>query len=89
MAEPGRHLETLRAGAPLRVGSTTLLPVERMVLHAERGARGGWLAGSKEPYALVVQDAGGLRALPTGAGAVTLDELRGRLPGLEALLRGP
>ena len=86
MAEPRRRLETLRAGAPLRVGSATLLLIERSEVLAELGARGAWLSAVKEPYALVLRDGEGVRAFPAGAAAVTLEELRERIPELEALL---
>jgi hypothetical protein len=86
MAEPGRHLETLRAGAPLRVSSATLVPIERTVVHAEQGALGAWISAAREPYALVVSGDGGVRALSTGGAEVTVEELRRRIPGLEALL---
>ncbi len=82
---PGR-IDRVRAAMPLRVGSLTLLPIERVVVHSGRGARGAWASASVEPYALVVRDAGGIRLVDIGAVAVSLEDLRERIPGLDALL---
>jgi hypothetical protein len=84
--ERASHTETVRAGVPLRVGPVTLLPIERVVVHADKGALGAWFTAAKEPYALVVRDAGGVRALDVCATAVSLEALRERLPGLDAVL---
>lgn len=87
MPERARHTETVRAGTPLRVGAVVLLPIERVVVHAGAGARGAWFTAAKEPYALVVRDGDGeVRVLDLGAGAVSLEELRERIPGLEGVL---
>ncbi len=86
MPERTGHAGTVRAGTPLRVGSVTLLPIERVVVHSGVGALGAWFTAAKEPYALVVRDAGGIRALDFGATAVSLEALREGIPGLDAVL---
>jgi hypothetical protein len=86
MPERTSHTETVRAGTPLRVGPVTLLPIERVVVHADMGALGAWFTAAKEPYALVVRDAGGIRALEIGATVVSLEALREGIPGLDAVL---
>lgn len=86
MPERTNHTETVRAGTPLRVGSATLLPIERAVVHSGMGALGAWFAAAKEPYALVVRDAVGTRALDIGGTAVSLEALREGIPGLDAVL---
>lgn len=64
----------------------TLLPVERVVVHSGVGALGAWFIAAKEPYALVVRDAGGIRALEIGVTPVSLEALRERIPGLDTVL---
>jgi hypothetical protein len=86
MPERTSHTETVRAGTPLRLESVTLLPIERVVVHSGMGALGAWFTAAKEPYALVVRDAGGLRALDIGATVVSLEALRELVPGLDAVL---
>ena len=86
MSERSTHTEILRAGAPVAVGSVTLLPIERVVLHSERGSTHVWCLVAKEPYALVVRDAGGLRAVDADAMAVSFADLREKIPRLDALL---
>jgi hypothetical protein len=86
MPERAIHTETVRAGTPLRVGSVTLLPIERVVAHSDVGPLGAWFTAAKEPYALVVRDACGIRALDIGAPAVSLESLREGIPGLDAML---
>jgi uncharacterized spore protein YtfJ len=86
MPERASHTETVRAGTPLRVGSVTLLPIERVVVHSDMGALGAWFAAAKEPYALVVRDSGGIRVLDIGATTVSLEALREGIPGLDSVL---
>jgi len=86
MPERAGRTETLRAGRPLRVGRVTLLPIERVVLRWQVGALGACLGAAKEPYALVVRDDGGIRAVDAGAAEVSLGVLRERVPGLDAVL---
>lgn len=86
MPELTSHTETVRGGTPLSVGSVTLLPIERVVVHSNRGANRVWFSVAKEPYALIVRDAGGIRAVGVGAAAISLEELRERIRGLDALL---
>lgn len=78
--------ETLRAGMPFDVGTVTLLPIERVVMHATRGGMGAWLSVAKTPYAMIVRDADGVRALATDAAGVTLEQLRENIPELDAVL---
>ncbi len=86
MPERTGRIGRLRAAMPLRVGSSTLLPIERVVVHSDRGARGAWVYATVEPYALIVRDAGGIRVIDIGAIGVSLEDLRERIPGLDALL---
>lgn len=78
--------ERLRAGAPFTVGGVTLLPVERIVIHAQPGRTGLWLSAAKEPHALVVRDTDGIRALATGSVRVSLEQLRQTIGNLDDLL---
>jgi hypothetical protein len=86
MPERASHTETVRAGTPLRVGRVTLLPIERVVVRCQVGSLGAWLGATKEPYALVLRDEGGLRVVDASATEVSLEALRERLPGLDAAL---
>lgn len=86
MPEHSRHRETWRVGAPVRVGAVTLAPIERVVIEAEAGALGLWCAAAREPYALVVRDAGGVRAVDAQAGPMSLEALREKVPELDRLL---
>ncbi len=64
----------------------TLLPIERVVVHSGMGALGAWFTAAKEPYALVVRDAGGIRVVDIGATVLSLEALREGIPGLDAVL---
>ena len=86
MPERKTRTESWRAGTPFRVGLVTLLPIERVVMHADMGNTRVWFSVAKEPYALVVRDAGGIRAVDTGAATVSLEELREKIAGFDALL---
>ncbi len=82
--EPSR--DSVRAGSPISVGSVTLLPIERIVLSADRREAFAWYTAAKEPYALIVRDAGGIRAFGRDAVAVPLEALREKFPGLDSVL---
>ncbi|UCE32052.1 MAG: hypothetical protein JSW68_03745 [Burkholderiales bacterium] len=86
MAERATSHETVRAGRPLTVGTVTLLPIERVVLHADLCGSHGWLTAAKEPYALVLCEPGGIRAVDASAQELPLAVLRDRIPELDALL---
>jgi hypothetical protein len=77
-----------RAGAPLRIGATTLLAIERIAVRTERGDAWRWFSAVLEPHALVVRDAQGIRALGIGAAPVLLEDLRRDVPDLDRLLDG-
>lgn len=86
MLERTHHTETVRAGTPVTHGAVMLLPIERVVLHSGRGNTRLWFSAIKEPYALIVRDAGGLWAIDTDAAAVSLEALRESVPGLDNVL---
>jgi hypothetical protein len=86
MPEPGRRSEAFRAGVPLVVGAVTVVPIGRTVSHADRGRTHAWFSIAIEPYALVVRDPAGLRALGIGEVAVSIEQLRHRVPEIDALL---
>lgn len=90
MHERASHREALRAGVPVTLGRVTLLPIERVVLQACHGKAGLWLSGAMQPHALIVRDAGGMRAFGVAAAVATvsIEGLCASVPGLDALLAG-
>lgn len=78
--------QALRAGLPVTIGPVTLLPIERVVLSADRGNSGIWFSAAKELYALIVRDAEGVRVVASDATTVSLDALREKVPELDAAL---
>jgi len=79
-------MEELRAGNPLVAGAVTIVPIERCSLHSAAWNMGCWLSGFKEPYAIIVRDADGVRALDTEAREIPLQSLLREIPDLDALL---
>jgi len=53
----------LLPGTPIAVGDVTLLVIARLVIEADSSDHACWLYANKTPYALVIRDAQGLRAL--------------------------
>jgi acid phosphatase family membrane protein YuiD len=86
MLEHSRRSEAFRTGRPLVVGAVTVVAIERTVSHADRGGTHAWFSIALEPYALIVRDAAGIRALGTGEVAVSIEQLRHSVPELDALL---
>ncbi len=86
MLERARDTEAVRAGTPITVGPITLLPIERVVLNTNRDHRRVWISAHKQPYALIVCDAGGIRAIDRDGVAVSLEALHEKVPGLDTVL---
>ncbi len=87
MPDRAVRLETVRAARALRVGSVTLLAIERVVVRGGRGTLGAaWLLAAVEPYALVASGPDGVRVVATWAPGISIEELRERIPGLDAAL---
>ncbi len=76
----------LVAGAPLRVGPWTVVPVSRVWLHAHADRKRPWAAGGAEPVALVVRGGAGTHALDVGGGTADLEALLADVDGLAAAL---
>ncbi len=81
-------METLRVVSPLRIGSITLVPIARAAIRSDRGAAGCWIGAFTEPYAVVVRDADGMRALGPDSSEMALDVLIEITPNLGAILSG-
>ena len=79
-------MEALRAAGPLRVGDVTLVPVARAGIRSDSGEGGYWLIAFKEPWAVVVRDTGGVRALAMDSSDIALDALIEMTPNLAAIL---
>ncbi len=79
-------MDELRAGNPLVAGKVTLVPIERYVIQSYTGDRGSWLSGLKEPFAVVVCDAIGIRAFDIKAKEISVESLVQKIPDLDAVL---
>jgi len=75
-----------RAAPPLRVGDVTLVPVERAEILSGSGDAGCWMSAFKEPVAVVVCDANGVRAFATDSSELALDALIEETPNLGDVL---
>jgi hypothetical protein len=47
-------MSKLQPGAPVTIGGTTVVPVEKTSVHTSTLRRGFWLHGVKEPVAVVI-----------------------------------
>lgn len=86
MPDHAVQTEALRAGRPLSVGAVVVVPIEHTESHGDCVGAGAWLSVVREPYALVVRDAAGVRAIGIGNDMITLEQLRASVRGLDALL---
>jgi hypothetical protein len=78
--------ETLLVDTLLTVGTTTLLPIEHVVMRTANDKIGAWISVTKEPHALIVRDSNGIHTIETNMADVSLGQLRESVPGLDALL---
>jgi hypothetical protein len=76
------------AGAIVRVGSLRLLPLERVVVVGAGDEAAAWIVARRDPWALVIQDAAGTRALAPDGRPIPLEAARRRVPGLDGMLAG-
>ncbi len=75
----------LQPGAPIVVGDATLIIIARLSIEADSTGSACWLHASKEPYALIIRDAQGLRALDMTGRRMAIAELLDEVPGLETI----
>lgn len=86
MADRATRQDASYASESLEVGAKTLLLINRLVRHSHCGSNDAWCTFAKEPYALVFRDTAGVHAVSTGGNAVSLEELRTRMPSIVAAL---
>ena len=79
-------MEELRAGNPMVAGEVTLVPIERCFIQSDTEDMGCWLYGFKEPFAIIVCDAIGIRAFDTKATEISVKSLIQKIPNLGAVL---
>ncbi len=86
MPDALESLAGLRPGSTLRVGQVTLLAIERVAVRSCHGEAWGWLSAVVEPFAIVVRDPVGARAIGIDGAPMDLGILVERVPGLAAIL---
>ena len=79
-------MDGLRAGNAMVAGEVTIVPIERYCIQTVTGGMGCWLSGFKEPFAIIVSDATGIRAFDTEAMEISVDSLIRKIPDLGAVL---
>jgi hypothetical protein len=79
-------MDGLRAGNPMVASEVTIVPIERCFIQSDTGNMGFWLAGLKEPFAIIVCDAIGIRAFDTEATEISVESLIQKIPDLGAVL---
>lgn len=79
-------MDKLRTCKPIVAGEVTLVPIERSFIQSDTGDMGCWLSGLKEPFAIIVCDAIGIRAFDLEATEISIESLIKKIPDLSALL---
>ena len=79
-------MDKLRAGKSIVAGEVTVVPIERCYMQPVPGDRGCWLYGLKEPFAIIIFDATGIRAYDTAAIEISVASLIQKVPDLSAVL---
>jgi hypothetical protein len=86
MPDPHVHNESLHAGEPVAIGDVRLLAIEKISIRSDRGRTGLWVRASKELFAVIVRDPGGMRAYDPYGAAVSVETLAEEVSGLDELL---
>lgn len=80
------NIQKLQAGKPCVAGKISVLPIERLFIHFEKGTAGYWLAAQKEPHAIIICDSHNVRAFNLQAKEMSLEHLTQTIPGLDVIL---
>jgi hypothetical protein len=72
----------LRTGKTTVAPGVTIVPIERCFMQSGSGNMGCWLSGLKEPYAILVSDADGIRAFDTMGRGIPVESLVQEIPAL-------
>lgn len=75
----------LEPGKPIVLGHCTLLIINRLTIDADSAGAGYWLQGSKEPYALMIREEQGLRAVDMAGREIAIEKLIETIPELETI----
>lgn len=75
----------LQPGTPVNLGDVSLMIIARLIIDADNAGTTCWLHAHKEPYAIVIRDASGLRALDMAGRRLPITELTDDVPGLESI----
>ena len=86
MREKNSGTESVRPTKAIRVGNVTLLPIERAVTRSAIVTSSAWIGYHKTPYALVIRDADGIRAIDIHNKPIIIEQLRNQIPNLDDLL---
>lgn len=79
-------MNELRVGTAAQVGDVTLIPLFRIELSRIQQADFLWLNGTAEPFAVVIIEPGGTRAVAVDEGELDVERLVQQMPELEALV---
>ena len=79
-------MDELRTGKPMVTGEVTIVPIERCYIQSVPGYMGGLLYGLKEPFAIIIFDATGIRAYNTSMKEITIASLIQKIPDLSAMM---
>lgn len=79
-------MEKLLVGRPCSMDATLLVPIERELIVTDKGERGYHVTAFKEPYAIVVRGADGIRAFNMESVEIPVAMLRQQVIGLDELL---
>lgn len=81
-------MDELRVGNTMVVGDVTLVPIARFSIQSDTDTTERWLWGLKEPFAIIVCDAAGIRAYGIESIEIPVESLIQKIPDLDAVL-GP
>lgn len=80
-------METYSTDTPISIHDATLIPVVWNYQHTHINNLTRWFAGNKEPRAVIVCDANGIRAFDMLSQEVSITSLEQIIPNLNAILK--
>jgi len=79
-------MNELRAGNPIVAGEVTIVPIEHCYIMSIIEDVGSCFYGLKEPFAIIICDAIGIRAIDTEGIEISVESLIKKISDLGALL---
>ena len=79
-------MNNMQIGQVTKVATTTIIPVEQLIVYRDTNSTTSWWYGSKELYALVISTSTGFKAFDMHSNEMSIGDLIREVPTLNEYL---